>query len=112
MNADTAGGAAMALRRQGHHVLKLIPIAEHRIEWKRVIEVLNAGTGPSQKEVLDFTVQLAVMVRAGINLRLALDGIAEQTIQSLVCQYGQSIGDVWFLREDARSHCIVHAAAT
>jgi type IV pilus assembly protein PilC len=79
MNADTAGGAAMALRRQGHHVLKLIPIAEHRIEWKRVIEVLNAGTGPSQKEVLDFTVQLAVMVRAGINLRLALDGIAEQT---------------------------------
>ena len=79
MNADTAGGAAMALRRQGHHVLKLIPIAEHRIEWKQVIEVLNAGTGPSQKEVLDFTVQLAVMVRAGINLRLALDGIAEQT---------------------------------
>jgi type IV pilus assembly protein PilC len=79
MNADTAGGAAMSLRRQGHHVLKLIPIAEHRIEWKRVIEVLNAGTGPSQKEVLDFTVQLAVMVRAGINLRLALDGIAEQT---------------------------------
>jgi type IV pilus assembly protein PilC len=29
--------------------------------------------------VLDFTTQLAVMVRAGINLRAALDGIAEQT---------------------------------
>lgn len=69
----------MTLRRQGHHVLKLIPISERRIEWKRVVEVLNAGTGPSQKEVLDFTVQLAVMVRAGINLRLALGGIAEQT---------------------------------
>ena len=79
MTADTAGAAAMALRRQGHHVLKLIPISERRIEWKRVVEVLNAGTGPSQKEVLDFTVQLAVMVRAGINLRLALGGIAEQT---------------------------------
>jgi type IV pilus assembly protein PilC len=79
MSADTAGVAAMTLRRQGHHVLKLIPITEHRIEWKRIVEVLNAGTGPSQKEVLDFTVQLAVMVRAGINLRLALDGIAEQT---------------------------------
>ena len=79
MTADTAGDAAMTLRRQGHHVLKLIPISEHRIEWKRVVEVLNAGTGPSQKEVLDFTVQLAVMVRAGINLRLALGGIAEQT---------------------------------
>ena len=79
MTADTAGAAAMTLRRQGHHVLKLIPISERRIEWKRVVEVLNAGTGPSQKEVLDFTVQLAVMVRAGINLRLALEGIAEQT---------------------------------
>jgi type IV pilus assembly protein PilC len=29
--------------------------------------------------VLDFTTQLAVMVRAGINLRAALEGIAEQT---------------------------------
>ena len=34
---------------------------------------------PSQKHVLDFTTQLAVMIRAGISLRAALDGIAEQT---------------------------------
>ncbi|MEL6330513.1 MAG: type II secretion system F family protein [Planctomycetota bacterium] len=39
---------------------------------------LNQGR-PSQKHVLDFTTQLAVMIRAGINLRAALDGIAEQT---------------------------------
>jgi len=77
--ADSAAVASAMLRRQGHHVLKLVPLAERRFDWQRVMEILNAGTGPSQKEVLDFTVQLAVMVRAGINLRLALDGIAEQT---------------------------------
>lgn len=31
--------------------------------------------------MLDFTTQLAVMIRAGINLRAALEGIAEQTTQ-------------------------------
>ncbi|MDP6479415.1 MAG: type II secretion system F family protein [Phycisphaerales bacterium] len=76
--ADTASGAAMSLRQQGHHVLKLIPIVEQRVDWKRMVEVLSTGSGPSQKDVLDFTVQLAVMVRAGINLRMALDGIADQ----------------------------------
>ncbi|MDP7030029.1 MAG: type II secretion system F family protein [Phycisphaerales bacterium] len=79
MSAETAGAAAMLLRRQGHHVLKLVPLADRQFNWKRIVEILSAGTGPTQKEVLDFTVQLAVMVRAGINLRQALDGIAEQT---------------------------------
>lgn len=76
--AGSASAAAMALRQQGHHVLKLIPVVERRIDWKRVVEMLNTGSGPTQKDVLDFTVQLAVMVRAGINLRMALDGIADQ----------------------------------
>jgi type IV pilus assembly protein PilC len=39
---------------------------------------LNAGK-PKQRHVLDFTTQLAVMMRAGINLRAALEGIADQT---------------------------------
>ncbi|MEQ9616601.1 MAG: type II secretion system F family protein [Phycisphaerales bacterium] len=42
------------------------------------IKQLNAGK-PTVKHVLDFTTQLAVMVRAGISLRVALEGIAEQT---------------------------------
>ncbi|MCP4838260.1 MAG: type II secretion system F family protein [Planctomycetes bacterium] len=79
IQADTVGAASLKLRSQGHHVLKLIPQVDRRVNWSRVWEVLSAGTGPSQKEVLDFTVQLAVMIRAGINLRMALDGIAEQT---------------------------------
>jgi len=34
--------------------------------------------GPSRKDILHFTTQLAVMVRAGISLQDALEGIAEQ----------------------------------
>jgi type II secretory pathway component PulF len=40
---------------------------------------LNYGSGPTQKDILDFTTQLAVMIRAGISIRAALEGIADQT---------------------------------
>lgn len=42
------------------------------------LKQLNSGK-PTVNHVLDFTTQLAVMVRAGISLRAALEGIAEQT---------------------------------
>jgi type IV pilus assembly protein PilC len=45
----------------------------------KVMSVLNYSSGPTQKDILDFTTQLAVMVRAGISLRGALDAIADQT---------------------------------
>ena len=80
LQADTATAAAAMLRRQGQHVLRLVKIPSgSTINWKKVWEVLNAGTGPSQKDILDFTTQLAVMIRAGINVRQALEGIADQS---------------------------------
>ncbi len=91
MTAESAAVAAMALRKQGHHVLKLVPTANRHIEWQQILKTLNAGTGPTQKEVLDFTVQLAVMIRAGINLRVALDGIADQTTNAKFKRIIQSI---------------------
>ncbi|HIA62683.1 MAG TPA: type II secretion system F family protein, partial [Planctomycetaceae bacterium] len=42
---------------------------------QKVWLVLNTGNGPSKRDILDFTTQLAVMVRAGISLRAAIDGI-------------------------------------
>src|SRR5690606_13066357 len=39
---------------------------------------LNYASGPSARDVLDFTTQLAVMIRAGISIRAALEGISEQ----------------------------------
>jgi type IV pilus assembly protein PilC len=78
--ADNAQAAAAILRTQGHHVLQLVPVQGNSTQIaKGVLQVLNYSSGPSAKDILDFTTQLAVMVRAGINLRSALEGIADQT---------------------------------
>jgi type IV pilus assembly protein PilC len=78
--ADSAGTASTILRNQGAHVLSLSAVAGE-VRSSGILGMLkDANQGrPSQKHVLDFTTQLAVMIRAGINLRAALDGIGEQT---------------------------------
>ncbi len=78
--ADTIATAAQILRNQGVHVLSVNPMGaeETRAKWMAKIAELNAGR-PRATHVLDFTTQLAVMLRAGINLRAALEGIGDQT---------------------------------
>lgn len=77
--ADNALGAAQLLRNQGATVLSLTPISGRGGKsLGETLKALNYTSGPSQKDVLNFTTQLAVMVRAGISLRQALEGIAEQ----------------------------------
>ena len=39
---------------------------------------LNFSFGPGVKDVQNFTSQLAVMIRAGISIRAAIEGIADQ----------------------------------
>ena len=80
LSADSAATAAAILRNQGSHVVSLAPVkgvdsaAGGLVSfWKRINQ-----SKPTQKQVLDFTSQLAVMTRAGINLRAALDGISDQ----------------------------------
>ena len=78
--SESLEAAASILRGQGLKISSLAP-ANHGIDrdklFQRLAE-LNAGK-PKTAHVLDFTTQLAVMMRAGINLRSALEGIAEQT---------------------------------
>ncbi len=78
--ADNATAAANALRAQGNHVLDLGAVAADAAAGGLAdrLRQLNAGK-PNMKHVLDFTTQLAVMIRAGINLRMALEGIADQS---------------------------------
>ncbi len=78
--ADSATSAAAILRNQGSQVLSVSAAlgTEQAVGFLGKLRELNAGK-PTQKHVLDFTTQLAVMIRAGINLRAALEGIAEQT---------------------------------
>ncbi|MFK7961780.1 MAG: type II secretion system F family protein [Phycisphaerales bacterium] len=78
--ADSANAAAAMLRSQGHHVLQIGANQKAISEvGKKLSAALNYSSGPSQKDILDFTTQLAVMIRAGISIRAALDGIADQT---------------------------------
>ncbi len=77
--AENAVNAAQQLRAQGIQILQLSPDNKTNTTFSEKFKALNQSSGPSQKDILDFTTQLAVMIRAGINLRAAIEGIAEQT---------------------------------
>ena len=77
LSAQTLEAAANMLRGQGMHVMDIRPASGSGS--KSLLARLNASSKPTTKHVLDFTTQLAVMIRAGISLRAALEGIAEQT---------------------------------
>ena len=76
-----AMSAASALRAQGHQVLQLEPVANRGTgSLAEKLKGLNNTSGPSSRDILNFTSQLAVMIRAGITLRARpLKGIADQT---------------------------------
>lgn len=78
--ADNVATASSVLRNQGYRVLSVTPVNAEAAAggFAAKLKELNSGK-PGQKNVLEFTTQLAVMIRAGINLRAALEGIADQT---------------------------------
>ena len=78
LSADNVSTAAAILRSQGHHVMQLVPISTRGQLAGKLQAGLNYSSGPTQKDILDFTTQLAVMIRAGISLRAAMEGIADQ----------------------------------
>lgn len=79
LSADSALAAAQQLRSQGNTVLQLTPINSTSAKsFGERLKALNYTSGPSARDVLNFTTQLAVMVRAGISLRAAIEGIADQ----------------------------------
>lgn len=79
LSAQTLEAAANMLRGQGAHVMDIRPVGG-RSAGSTLQKIANFGASkPTTKHVLDFTTQLAVMIRAGISLRAALEGIAEQT---------------------------------
>lgn len=70
--------AAQTLRGQGHQILQLSPTSQTTKSLADRFKALNQTTGPSALDILNFTTQLAVMIRAGISIRLALEGISDQ----------------------------------
>ncbi len=70
--------ATKTLKAQGGYILSLTEVVEQNKTTLQKILEFKVEFGPSQKDVLNFTSQLAVMIKAGISIRPALDGIAEQ----------------------------------
>jgi len=76
--AASSSAAAQVLRAKGGYILSLAEAREQKSGGLRSLLSFNVQTGPSAKDVLNFTSQLAVMIKAGISIRAALDGIVDQ----------------------------------
>ncbi len=76
--AESSKAAALLLRNQGGYVLKLNEAASAKGKGLSSLLNFNVEFGPSQKDVLNFTRQLAVMIKAGISIRAALEAITDQ----------------------------------
>lgn len=73
--AQSLTAASQMIRGRGEYILALAPAEEK----KSLNTQLSFSFGPGLRDVQSFTAQLAVMIRAGISLRSAIEGIAEQT---------------------------------
>ncbi len=78
MAAENNSAAILSLRSQGAYILALSEAVKEKGKGLQGLLALNIQTGPSAKDVLNFTRQLAVMIKAGISIRAALEGISEQ----------------------------------
>jgi len=79
LEAGSLNAASDMLRRDGHYVLRLIPVPPTLRGLGGKLAGLSFQLGPGLKDVLAFTNQLSVMIKAGISIRTAIEGIAEQT---------------------------------
>ena len=76
LNAASMVAAAQLLRSRGEYILTLAPLEDAAAKRGRLMVQLSFG--PSAKDVQAFTNQLAVMIRAGISIRAAIEGISDQ----------------------------------
>lgn len=67
--------AAQQLRARGEYILSVTPVES---VGKKGALNFSFSFGPGLKDVQNFTSQLAVMIRAGISIRQAIEGISEQ----------------------------------
>jgi type IV pilus assembly protein PilC len=74
LSAPNLAAASQQLRARGEFILALQPADD----GAKGVKGLSFSFGPSARDVQNFTSQLAVMIRAGISLRAAIEGISEQ----------------------------------
>ena len=76
--ADSLMAATQLLRNQGGYILSLTAVTQNSARGLGKLFSLSVQTGPSARDIHNFTCQLAVMIKAGISIRAALDGIVDQ----------------------------------
>src|SRR5688500_6788990 len=77
ITAPSVAAASESVLRRGDFVVQ---VAAAEVSAKKPWYQQSFSLGPSAGDVQSFTNQLAVMLRAGISLRDAVEGIAEQTV--------------------------------
>src|SRR5215207_4455147 len=75
LSAATIAAASQQLRDRGEYILALAPVDTAA---KKTGMSFSLSLGPSAKDIQNFTSQLSVMIRAGISIRAAIEGISEQ----------------------------------
>jgi type IV pilus assembly protein PilC len=75
MTAPDLAAASQQIRARGEYILALA--AADAVAKKSALN-FSINFGPGAKDVQNFTSQLAVMIRAGISIRAAIEGIADQ----------------------------------
>jgi len=75
LSAATIAAASQQLRDRGEYILALAPVDT---SIKKTGVSFSLSMGPSAKDIQNFTSQLSVMIRAGISIRAAIEGISEQ----------------------------------
>jgi type IV pilus assembly protein PilC len=75
MTAPDLASASQQIRARGEYILALVPA--DAVAKKSALN-FSINFGPGAKDVQNFTSQLAVMIRAGISIRAAIEGIADQ----------------------------------
>jgi len=78
ITAESSMAASQLLRAKGAFILSLAELHKSEETLLQKLAAFKVELGPSSKDILNFTSQLAVMIKAGISIRAALESIAEQ----------------------------------
>ena len=79
VTANSLSEASGIARQQDGYLLDVSPMGRTESDLLARLRNLRIEFGPGLKEVLNFTSQLSVMIKAGINVRGAVESVAEQT---------------------------------
>jgi len=80
VKAESLAEAGALAQKYGTYILNIMPVSG-ALGPGNVLDKLRGVKvefGPGLKDVMNFTNQLAVMIKAGINIRSAISGIAQQ----------------------------------